>query len=767
MYFTFFVLVWFFSLFFNPLSPPRFFQDSRPSVRVYSDQGILLREVLSQDGGRRLDTHLNQVSPDFIHLLLSTEDKRFFFHPGVDPFSVMRALYQNVMHRRVISGASTLTMQFVRQTTRGKRNINNKLKEMAFSLYLELTLSKAQILEAYINRMPFSNELYGLEEAAHVYFRKNPSDLSLSESAWLIGIIRAPSAYNPYKNPDGVKNLRDKILKSCLRDRRCEKNQVAEALKEKIVVYPFERKFKAPHFTDYVLDANKTEVHTTLDLEFNEKIEQIIHSQLGDLKDKHVMQAAVLVISNDDAKIRGYVGSSNYWDDLTQGMNDGVQQSRQPGSALKPFNYALALDSGIQPSHVLPDVKIVYGSEIGDYIPENYDRSYRGPVLMRSALANSLNIPATFLLQEVGLPKFYHILKDLQFSKLKADPDHYGLGLTLGNVDVSLFELTRAYSIFGREGIFCELSFFRDDDFCDLDQGHRIYTRDTVQMIRDFLSDRHARELAFGSSGPLDFDFPVMIKTGTSQNYRDNWTVAVTPDHTIGVWVGNFNGDPMQNVSGVTGAAPIAHHIVDYLYQRKPWQVWNDESHLEKMKVCALSGKLPTRYCDHTRLEYVKEPEKMEPCDFHVVRRIDRRNGLLAGPSCPKAVVVSQIFVDLPDRFSQWQQQYWSDSQAPLRYSPYCSVQDSVQDASTSVGLKILSPDDGAVYRIDLHRPKEAQFISLKTTRTSRLYKIFMDEVELSFEEAQIIPLTEGRHNIKLVSNDSEKVMDEVNYWVK
>lgn len=753
----FMILIFLFLLIFNPLPVPQSLNESDVSLKIFSEDGSLLREKLAAQGGRRSSVSLNDVAPEFIDSLIFSEDKRFYAHFGVDPLALIRATYQNIKNGRIISGASTLTMQISRHMNGGKRTFTHKIKEMFFAVYLEMSLSKEEILTKYVNEMPFGNELYGIRQASEMYFRKKPADLSLSESAWLIGIIRAPSFYNPYRNPEAVLKLRDKILH--------QYSAADFSLQEKIVLYPFETRFLAPHFTDFVLQNSKGrhgKIQTTLDLELNRWVEQIIQFRLARLKERQVKHAAVLVVSNKDAKIRAYVGSQNYWDDKTEGMNDGVLQFRQPGSTLKTFNYARAIDLGLSPSHVLADVKTVYPSVVGDYIPENYDRQFGGPVLLRQALANSLNVPAVQLLNEMGQVYFYEILKKMGFSQLKERPDYYGLGLTLGNVEVNLFELVRAYSVFGRQGNFCELGFFADGTFCAKKPTDEIFSKKTITVIRDFLADKYARTSSFGSAGPLDFEFPVMIKTGTSQNYRDNWTVAVTPDYTVGVWVGNFNGAPMQNVSGVTGAAPIVHDVVEFLHEKKPWTAWVDSVDLKKTEVCFLSGKKPTSLCPLRIQEYQISDENLSDCDFHVVKKIDKRTGLLAGNSCPQRDVESKTFVELPGVYSAWQQESWPDSFPPLRFSLLC---ESTSEKITSASLEILSPEDGVVYKVDLHRPQEAQYLSLKTNLSHQEFQIFLDGEMITNGQSQNLSLIPGNHILSL--KEGEKTLDEVKFWVR
>lgn len=793
---SFFLFFWL-----NPLPVPQAIHhlQQATSIGLYSREGTLLRETLSALGGRRSQGTLSDVSPEFLSLLLATEDQHFYYHPGVDPLATGRALIQLAKTRRVVSGASTITMQLARMQRHNPRNWQSKVLEAMAAVRLEMSLSKKAILELYLNHLPFGNEIYGLSEASAVYFKKTPKDLSLAESAFLLGIIRSPTRRNPYTEQARLLVQRDRILNHYAKKNPDALSKVTLALSEKLVLYPFQKKFAAPHFTDFVLrnlasetlGSNLKTVTTSLDLSLEEKIQIIVKDQLNLLREKNVSQASVLVVSNKTGEILAYVGSSDYWDGATEGMNDGVMQMRQPGSTLKPFTYARALDVGILPTQVLADVPTEYESDVGDYIPENYDKKYRGPVLMRTALANSLNIPAVELLGKMGVAELYHTLKDLNFSALTEVPSYYGLGLTLGNVEVNLYELVRAYSIFARAGEFCDLTFYRvnkTDQWCFENHGEksaseqeqewwkksgvkrRVLTQKTVAVIRDFLSDRRARLLAFGSNGPLDFDQPVMIKTGTSQGFRDNWTVAVTPEYTIGAWTGNFNGSNMAQVSGVSGAAPIVHKIVDVLYEEKPWTKWNDPLTTPKQKVCALSGKRITKDCSHTRLEFVREGDTMSDCDFHKRYNIDVREGVLAQSSCPTDFVALKPYVDLPPVYRAWQLENMPQTIAPQGYSSLCAATVENSALAQSETLRILSPKNGAVYKIDLQRPKAAQYLSLRTSDPRAQYVILLNGRVLSLSEASHMDLVPGKYVLKLMesgNSDSEKVLDQVAYEVR
>jgi len=716
-----------------------------------SREGVLLREPLSTKGGRRDWVSFEDLPQDLLFLLFATEDKRFWYHPGVDPLAAIRALGQFYQSGEVVSGASTIPMQLARMIFKGKRTLGSKVVEMSYALYLELSLSKEEILEYYVNLLPFSNELYGLKQAARVYFKKEPKELSLGEAAYLLAIIRAPSVHNPYKNTKRIKTIQKSILEKYAQHDK--KELVSQAMEEVIVVYPLEHEFQAPHFTDYVYKqlhntySTLSHIRTSLDNELNDYVAYTVNQKIALLEEKKVTQAGVLVIHNQSGEILSYLGSRNYWEDVYQGMNDAVLQKRQPGSSLKPFTYAKALELGVAPSHILPDVSRVFKSQVGNYLPQNYDRRFHGPVLMRTALANSLNVPAVSLLQEIGVDSLYDVLKELKFNGLTKRPAHYGLGLTLGNVDTSLMELVRAYSIFARKGLYCELTpFYMGEDYlCHAVENNPIISSETIDIVRDFLSDRKARQLAFGSTGPLNYEYPVMVKTGTSQNHRDNWTVAVTPEYTVGVWVGNFNGEAMQGVSGVSGAAPIAHTIVDFLYQRKPWAYWLNKTDQKKQAVCVLSGQKPGRYCAMTQEEFVREHQPLSDCPVHV-KGADER-----------------IYLKLGNLYRQWQQETMPWTIAKARQLVSHAVYQKHEEEDQTV--RILSPQNNDVYKLDPFRPRDAQYISLLLSQDEGVDAIILDGQTINYDQSQKIYLTPGQHEV-LVRN-GEEALDRVVYFVR
>ncbi|MBN2199190.1 MAG: penicillin-binding protein 1C [Candidatus Aminicenantes bacterium] len=583
------------------------------SFEILDRNGALLREVLSDEGGRCRWIGLEEVSPLLLKATLASEDKAFFSHSGIDPLAILRALAQNLRARRTVSGASTVTQQLVRNIYGGRRTLARKLFEAWMAVRLEHTLSKEEILVQYLNRIPYGNQAFGIEAASRLYFDKPAEHLSLAESAFLAGIPRAPTHLNPYRRPDEAVKRQREILRAMESMRLVSPEEAERALNEKLVLVPSSLRFRAPHFCDFVLSrldrrsrARAHRVRTTLDYALQSKVETQVENQLARLSSKAITHAAVVVLDNETDEILSLVGSRNFFDDSNQGQVNGALALRQPGSALKPFTYALALEQKFTAATLIDDSPEGFPTPTGTYRPRNYDRTYHGLVRLRVALACSYNVPAVALMSSLGEDRLFRRLKDLEFDSLSREASHYGLGLTLGNGEVSLLELARGYAALARGGIYRrEKIFLRLEDrdgaplsaAGDAPPSRRVFSERIAFLITHILSDRDARVPAFGYLTPLTLPFPAAAKTGTSKDYRDNWTVGYTPRHTVAVWVGNFDGRPMQGVSGITGCGPLFHDVMLLLSGNGDGLEFPEPPGIVRKHICPQSGLLPGEHC--------------------------------------------------------------------------------------------------------------------------------------------------------------------------
>jgi penicillin-binding protein 1C len=707
------------------------------SVRFVDRDGRLLREVRADDSTRAREVSLAEVPEDLVHAVLAAEDRRFYEHPGVDPVAVVRAAWSDAMHARVVSGASTLTMQLARLVKPHRRNLLGKLDEAALALRIEASLSKREVLAQYLNRAPFGAGVRGVDAASRFWFAKSPAELSLAEAATLAAIPRGPAVYAIDRHPGRVVARRDRILDRMVASGWTTAEAAARAKQEPLVARAGKGTFGAPHLVEALSegapelwpaalgaaprDARAERVETTIASDLQRAVELAAREQVAGLTDRHVGAAAVVVLDNDTGDVLAYVGSQGF-DDRRDGQNDGVRARRQPGSTLKPFVYGLAMERlGWTPATVVPDLPLRVEVEDGVYAPMNYDERFHGPVRVREALGSSLNVPAVWTAEQLGVGEVLGRLRMLGF-RLDREDAWYGPGIALGDGEVSLLELADAYAAIARGGTWRQARAVR----AVVRGGERVVPPDgavrrvmpeaVADTLADVLGDRTARAAAFGADSSLDFSFDVAAKTGTSKGSRDNWTVGFTREVTVATWVGNFDGSAMRGTSGITGAAPLFHAaMVEAMRGRsaRPLRLAGrpDREGLVEVEVCPLSGGRPGPACRHRVREWMMAAARdaLPACAMHERVRVDRRNGLLAGPSCPAAEVEDRDV----ERYGV-EARAWASAAgrpvAPDRYSPLCPGAAVRQVPSLRIGW----PSSGAAFVLDPDRPRAQQQVAVR-----------------------------------------------------
>lgn len=575
-------------------------QRARLSTVVFDRNGKILRIVPDGDGRLSVWYTVERFPSCLIRAVVAAEDKRFFSHLGFDPVAVVRALYSNIRRGKTVSGASTITQQVVRLIKPRPRTISAKIVELVCAMKMERQLTKNEILELYLNLSPMGGNIRGAGLGARVYFGKDVGWISVAEAAVLAAIPRSPSRYDPRraKGREEVLQEKDRILER-MEQLGWISPDALRAARGPSVAFRFQRvPFKAPHFVDGVMSRagrGNPRVKTTLDLGVQESLERILASHRNRLSRLGIEQAGLLVIAGS-GDVLAMVGSMAYGP-TAQGFNNGVLALRSAGSTFKPFLYALALERGYAPASELEDTYRRYATPHGDYQPYNADRRFYGPVSIRSALGNSLNISAVKLVKDLGLDDFYSLLDRLGLlSSGSAPVEHYGLGLVIGNVEVSLERLVQAYGALSQGGGYNLLRELETDPRKTV----KVFTPETAYLVSHILADPTARLLTFGNPAHFDFPFPVPLKTGTSSNHRDCWAVAYTSEHVVGVWAGNFSGRPTNGVSGSAACGPILEDVIRQLYgSRVPAPIRRPDSVREAV-VCSMSGKLAAEGCPHT-----------------------------------------------------------------------------------------------------------------------------------------------------------------------
>jgi penicillin-binding protein 1C len=530
----------------------------RGSESILLDRHDVVLERLRLDHRQRMLEWiaLDAMSPVLLRAVVVSEDQRFWRHAGVDPVGAASALIDNLQRSRA-RGASTITMQLASLIDQSSRHTwSSKLLQMRDAMAIELRWSKREILEAYLNLVPFRGELVGIDAAARGLLAKGPDGLDGADAAVLSALIRSPGAARYRVGQRACATLRAlEMTPVCKRAAF-----VASVLPQSN--YAMAGVDDAPHLARRLLRAPGEELRVTVDAELQRFASETLRTHLAELAQLNVEDGAIVVLDNRSGEVLAYVGSSGELSSAS--AVDGVSAARQPGSTLKPFLYGLAIEqSWLTASSVLDDSPLALNTPSGLYIPQDYDRNFRGAVTVRSALGSSLNVPAVRALTMVGVDRFLTSLRGFGLSSLQRDADHYGFGLALGGAETNLLELSNAYRALANGGEWTPVRFTEGQPQA---AGHQALSPQASFIVGDILSDPNARALTFGLSSALSTRTWAAVKTGTSKGMRDNWTIGYTNRYTVGVWVGNFSGAPMWDVSGVTGAAPIWRDMVEHLH---------------------------------------------------------------------------------------------------------------------------------------------------------------------------------------------------------
>lgn len=655
-------LILFFWIFKDLPSPTRLGSPNLPaSTLIYDRHDQLLYEIYAEKN--RVPVKLEEL-PEYIKwATVASEDKNFYRHHGFDLGGILRATF-NTVFRRTLQGGSTLTQQLVKNALLEdpSRTLRRKIREAILTWGTEVIYSKNEILEMYLNQAPFGGTAWGIESAAQTYFNKKAKDLTLAETTLLIGLPASPTRFSPFgAHPELAKERQERVLQRMAEDGYLSKEESEEAAKQALNYALPTVGIKAPHFVLYVkellvdeygekmVEQGGLKVQTTLDLDLQEFTQQTVASEVAKLKNLKISNGAALITNPETGEILTMVGSKDYFDKSIDGNVNVTLSSRQPGSSIKPLNYGLALEKKIiTPTTVINDMPTCFavpGQRL--YCPVNYDGTFHGPTQVRFTLGNSYNIPAVKVLALNGLEDFVAKAKEMGISTF-TDPKNYGLSITLGGGEVKMIDMATAFSAFANLGIRQDIwaikkvenqsgkVLFEKEE----EEGPRVLSMETAYLVSHILLDNNARSAAFGPSSYLVIkNHPeVSVKTGTTNDLRDNWTIGYTPSRLAAVWVGNNDNSSMSYVaSGVTGASPIWNKIMTYALkdQKQEWPLKPEG--IVGASVCQLSGKIPNpeQPCE-TRFEYFTEgtvPSETESLKMMV--EIDKTTGQLANEKTP------------------------------------------------------------------------------------------------------------------------------------
>jgi penicillin-binding protein 1C len=664
------------------------------TTRIFDREGNVLYEILDPNAGRRTYVPLEKISPFTVAATIATEDKGFYSHPGFDPFAILRGFWQNYQSGEIVSGASTITQQLARTVLftpeeRSESSYDRKIREAILATEITRRYSKDEILEIYLNEIYFGNLAYGVEAASETYFGIAADKLTLGQASFLAGLPQAPAVYDVYSNPEATFGRHRDVLVlmyELSQDQDCiEVSNSPQAIcvdpvsvttaSEEIKDYPFKSpdiKMRFPHWVTYIRSLLEAQydpqtiyrsgfsVYTTLDPTLQDLAQAAVSEQVTALAAHNTKDGALIAIRPTTGEILSMVGSPDFSNEAISGQVNMAINPRQPGSSIKPLTYLAALEKGWTLATLIWDVPSEFpasgrADDTGPtYKPVNYDNNFHGQVLVRAALANSYNIPAVKTLQFVGIyddPNTPNQEGLISFARRMGittlNRSDYGLSLTLGGGEVSLLEMTSAYATMANNGL--RVSPYAISRILDHEGnvvfeyqqpvGEQVTRAEHAYLISSVLSDNQARTPAFGANSVLNLPFPAAAKTGTSNDFRDNWTLGYTPDIAVGVWVGNSDYTPMQDTSGLVGAAPIWARVmqaaVDHLTSGNPMPFIRPPGVVEKV-VCDLSGTIPSQWCPKqlTELFAIDQPPLPEEDDLWQKIAIDTWTGLGASPTC-------------------------------------------------------------------------------------------------------------------------------------
>lgn len=659
--FFFFLSFWFFILKDLPSPSQLLTRKQEVSTKIYDRNGTLLYKIYKEKN--RTPVPLNEIPLHVRLATLAAEDAEFYQHPGFSIKGIVRSVVRNIK-RGELTGGSTITQQLVKNALLSpEKTITRKIREVILAVAVEITFTKDEILEMYLNEVSYGGTAYGIQEAAQLYFGKNVNEINLAEAALLAGLPKSPTKFSPFgPTPEAGLARQKEILKLMVANKYITKQQAEKAEKEALVFAPNKIDIKAPHFVMYVkqllvekygeevVEKGGLEVTTTLDYTIQRIAEESIRNELEKLAGLNVRNAAAIVVNPKTGEILAMVGSKDYFDTKNAGNVNVVTRPRQPGSSIKVVNYAYALSNGYTPATILSDTPVTF-SVPGQppYSPRNYDGKYRGKISLRSALAESRNVPAVKVLANYGVDKMIALGKKMGITTWN-DPSRFGLSLTLGGGEVKLIDLAKVYATianYGKRPEFTPILRITnykgkvlEENFCRQEtrkkegvkgvknilaaeasvrpcNGEEVLDPRVAYLLIDILKDNQARSPAFGSYSQLVIPKhpEVAVKTGTSNNLRDNLTVGFNQNYLVAVWVGNNDNSPMARVaSGITGAAPIWNRIMRSLLAKENPQDWEVPEGLVKIPICTLTGTLPCKGCPVKLEWFLKETQPKRSC---------------------------------------------------------------------------------------------------------------------------------------------------------
>lgn len=732
------------------LSKPKLLKNTDFSTAIYDTHHHLLRLTLTEDQKYRFFLPLKSISPLFIQATLLQEDKYFFDHPGINGISLIKAAWRTyILHHR--QGASTITMQVARLAFHlNSHSLPGKIQQIIRALQIEWHYTKPEILEAYLNLAPYGNNIEGIEAASLIYYHQSAEKLTLPQALTLSVIPQNPSkrginTFHYEKLLKARSNLFQRWLQAHPQDKILSPQINLPLANYSISQLPF----LAPQFVNEVLrqNAGAHEITTTLDLNLQNAIENVLQTFLKQKSDLGIHNASIILLDSNTMAVKALIGSGNFFDAKIEGQVDGTLAQRSPGSTLKPFIYALALEQGlIHPASILKDAKMSFGS----YDPENFDYHFLGPISARDALILSRNVPAIYLANKLTHPSLYDFLREANIP-LKSE-SFYGLALVLGGAEMSMQKLVALYALFPNGGIFHSLRFTENQK---MGLGKRFLSPEASFLVYDMLS-HNPRPDQVDLRSAISHHVNIAWKTGTSSGYRDAWAIGVFHHYVLAVWLGNFDGKRNPALIGGLTAAPLFFNILDsiqnQLDQKDASGFDPSHLHLTKIPVCAASGLLPTPYCPNTKLTWFIPG--ISPITKDSVFRevmIDPKTGLRSCHFNPKNKF--EIYEFWPSDLLVLFKEGGLKRRTPPPFSPDCNITEA---SLNGLPPKITSPNPSLIYSISLKNPQKTIPLSAIGEADVRTFYWFLNKEYLG-QSTRDVPLLwqarPGQYQVRVVDN--------------
>jgi penicillin-binding protein 1C len=668
------------------------------STIVEAEDGTVLYSFLTNDDKWRMYTKLDEITPTLQKAFINKEDRWFYWHPGVNPVAITRALFNNIIKHKRTSGASTITMQVARMLEPKERTVTSKLKEIFRAFQLEMNFNKKEILQLYLNLVPYGSNIEGVKSAAYIYFGKSPAQLSIAEATTLAIIPNRPNSLVLGRKNAFIQEERNRWLKKFNKHHIFKKEDIEDAIEEPLTAFRRSPPKYAPHFCLRMKKQYPSEpiIQSHLDYNMQLEVEEIVKNYSQVLQFKEIKNAAVFIVDNEKHTIAAYVGSPDFYSYVTQGQVDGVKAVRSPGSTLKPMIYGLAFDKGLYtPRSVITDVPVNFDG----YTPENYDEHFHGQVALSDALAQSLNIPAVKVLNDLKVKTLTEALDKTNFTQIRKDKDKLGLSVALGGCGVRLEELVGMYSMFANNGIFYPPSYLKNKK---KENGIEILSPQANYMVAQILTMLRRSDLPNGAETVLNIP-KIAWKTGTSYGRRDAWSIGFNNHYTVGVWTGNFDGKGVPELSGADIATPLLLQIFNAINKNIEKDWFKRPKELQYRWVCAQSGDLPSEYCnDKIMALYIPGVSPNKKCHHMAKAWVNADSTLTYCSSClPSEGYIEKWY---PNYAPELLQYYETNNLPYVKLPPH---NPACKKILTSNEPRILKPVSGLTYFINRKEKQE------------------------------------------------------------